>query len=143
VHHRKVLCSSLTPDVLSKYAAIDVKRSPRPLLHPASGLPSRCELQIGWQTRAVLPFASVLHGGYDADIQTFLICRLAWVEAGACRGGCGDAALRKQPAVGRSAALGPPPSTGTGCQGAIGTCCCSAIVSRCMGLCACTTTVCC
>jgi hypothetical protein len=67
VHHRKVLCSSLTPDLLSTYAAFDVKPSPRPLLHPASGLPSRCELQIGWQTRAVLPSASVLHGGYHAD----------------------------------------------------------------------------
>jgi hypothetical protein len=41
--------------------------SPRPLLHPASGLPSRCDLQIGWQTRAVLPFVCVLHGGCYAD----------------------------------------------------------------------------
>ena len=43
------------------------KVSPRPFLHPASGLPFRCNLQIGCQTRAVLPFACVLHGGCSAD----------------------------------------------------------------------------
>jgi hypothetical protein len=61
------LCSSLTPEHFIIICCFRCEVSPRPLLHPASGLPSRCELQIGWQTRAVLPFAYVLHGGCYAD----------------------------------------------------------------------------
>lgn len=56
------MCSSLTPEHFISICCIRCEVSPRPLLHPASGLPSRCELQVGWQTRAVLPFACVLHG---------------------------------------------------------------------------------